>query len=462
MKRIFLILFVFLTFNSVLFAKITLPSVFADNMVLQQNSEVAIWGWSDPGETVKIVTSWNSKDTVKVKADNAAAWKTSIKTIGAGGPYSIQILGNSGAKLNNVMLGEVWVCSGQSNMEMSVNWKLINGEEEAAKANNPNIRIFHVQKIGADFPQQTCNATWTTCTPETMRATSAVGYFFARELQQKLNVPVGIIVSAWGGTPAEVWIEKSRIENNPELNKNKHSDDSQWWPGSPGKLYNSMISPFVPYGIAGAIWYQGESNCENYPVYSQLMKTLIENWRADFKKDFPFYLVQIAPFDYGDKGTSEYIREQEEIVSKTVPNTGMVVITDLVDNIKDIHPKDKLNVGKRLANYALAETYKQNVRAYKSPAYLSMQLEKGKIRLTFSDILTGLKCTGKTPERFLVAGDDQKFVPATAKIEGSTVVISSKLVKAPVAVRFCFDDTTMPDVFSNEGLPLAPFRTDKW
>ena len=462
MKHIFLTLAILFAFSIGLFAKISLPSVFADNMVLQQNSEVAIWGWSDPGEIVKIVTSWNSNDTVKVKASNAAAWKTTIKTIGAGGPYSIQILGNGGVKLNNVMLGEVWVCSGQSNMEMSVNWKLINGEEEAAKANNPNIRIFHVRRVGADYPQQNCDATWTLCSPETMRATSAAGYFFAREIQQKLNVPVGIIVSAWGGTPAEVWIEKSRIENNPELNKNKHTDNSEWWPGKPGTLYNSMIAPVVPYGIAGAIWYQGESNCENYSVYAQLMKTLIENWRADFKKDFPFYLVQIAPYDYGDKGTSEYVREQEEIVSKTVPNTGMVVITDLVDNIKDIHPKDKLNVGKRLANYALAETYKQHIGAYKSPAYQSMQLEKGKVRLTFSNILTGLKCTGKSPERFLIAGNDQKFVPATAKIDGSTIVLSSKLVKVPVAVRFCFDDTTMPDVFSNEGLPLAPFRTDKW
>jgi len=462
MKKILLALTIIFIFSTNMFAKIILPSVFADNMVLQQNSDVAIWGWSDAGETVKIVTSWNSKDTVKVKADNSAAWKTTIRTIGAGGPHSIQILGNSGVTLNNVMLGEVWVCSGQSNMEMNVNWKLINGEEEAAKANNPNIRIFHVQKIGAEYPQQTCNATWTLCTPETMRATSAVGYFFCRELQQKLNVPIGIIVSAWGGTPAEVWIEKSRIENNPELNKAKYSEKFDWWPGTAGTLYNSMIYPFVPYGIAGAIWYQGESNCGNYQIYSQLMKTLIENWRADFKKDFPFYLVQIAPYDYGEKGTSQYIREQEEMVSKTVPNTGMVVITDLVDNIKDIHPKDKLNVGKRLANYALTETYKQNVGAYKSPSYQSMQVEKGKVRLTFSDVLTGLKSTGKTPEKFLIAGDDQKFVPATAKMDGNTIVLSSKLVKVPVAVRFCFDNTTMPDVFSNEGLPLAPFRTDEW
>lgn len=462
MKRILMIFFALIAFNSALFAKIILPSVFADNMVLQQNSTVAIWGWSDAGETVKIVAGWNEKDTIKVKADNSSKWTTTIKTIGAGGPYSILILGSSRVELKNVMLGEVWICSGQSNMEWSVNHKIQNGEEEAAKANHPNIRIFHVQKIGAEYPQENCNATWTVCSPETMRSTSAVGYFFARELQQKLNVPVGIIVSAWGGTPAEVWIERSRIESNPTLNAHKYNEKFDWWPGTPGTLYNSMIAPFVPYGIAGAIWYQGESNCGNYQIYSQLMKTLIENWRADFRKDFPFYLVQIAPYTYGDKGTSEYLREQQELTTKTVPNTGMVVVSDLVDNVKDIHPRNKVDVGKRLANFALAETYKQNIGAYKSPAYQSMQVEKDKIRLSFSNVITGLKSTGKTPAQFLIAGDDQKFVPATAKIEGSTVILSSKLVKTPVAVRFCFDDTSMPDVFSNEGLPLAPFRTDKW
>lgn len=462
MKHILLTLVILFAFNINMFGKIILPSVFSDNMVLQQNSKVAIWGWSDPGETVKIVTSWNNKDTIKVKADNSSEWKTSIQTIDAGGPYSIQILGSGKVELKNVMLGEVWICSGQSNMEMSVNWKIINGEDEASKATNPNIRIFHVQKIGAEYPQQTCNATWTSCTPETMRATSAIGYFFARELQQKLNVPVGIIVSAWGGTPAEVWIEKSRIEKDPVLNMHKYSQHFDGWPGAAGVLYNSMIAPIVPYGIAGAIWYQGESNCGNYPIYSLLMKTLIENWRADFKKDFPFYLVQIAPYDYGDKGTSEYVREQEEIVAKTVPNTGMIVISDLVDNIKEIHPKNKLDVGKRLANYALAETYKQNIGAYKSPVFQSMQVEKGKARLTFSNVLTGLKCIGKTPAKFLIAGENKNFVPATAIMDGKAIVLSSKLVKTPVAVRYCFDNTTMPDVFSTEGLPLAPFRTDKW
>lgn len=461
MKRILLI-FLVLSFLSInMYGKINLPSVFADNMVLQQNSDVAIWGWSDPGETIKIVTSW-SKDTVTVKADNSSKWTTSIKTIAAGGPHSIEVLGNEKVKLNNVMLGEVWICSGQSNMEMNVNWKLINGEEEAAKADNPNIRIFHVQIIGAEYPQQNCVANWSVCSPETMRSTSALGYFFARELQQKLNVPIGIIVSAWGGTPAEVWIEKTHILNNPVLNKSKYTEHYDGWPGEAGTTYNSMIAPVVPFGIAGAIWYQGESNCGNYPIYSLLMKTLIESWRADFKKDFPFYFVQIAPYTYGSNGKAEYLREQQALASKTIPNTGMVVISDLVDNVKDIHPKNKLDVGKRLAAYALAETYKQNTGEYKSPTFESMKIEKNKVRINFSHAAEGLKCTGKSPAKFMIAGEDQKFVPGTSKIEGNAVIVSSKLVKTPVAVRFCFDDSTMPDIFSENGLPVAPFRTDKW
>ena len=462
MKQIVLILLVFSALSLQSIAQIVLPTVFADNMVLLQKSEVAIWGWSPAGDKIKIVCGWNNSDTVKVKADNTGAWTTTLKTVGAGGPFTVTISGSSKIQLNNVMLGEVWICSGQSNMEMSVNSKILNGEDEAAKAGNPNIRIFHVQKIGAKFPQNTCEAKWTVSSPETMRATSAVGYFFARELQQKLNVPVGIIVSAWGGTPAEVWIEKSRIENNPELNNNRYKDHIDWWPETPGVLYNSMIYPVVPYGIAGAIWYQGESNCGNYPIYSSLMKTLIENWRSDFKKDFPFYQVQIAPYAYGENGTSEFLREQQEIVTKTVPNTGMVVISDLVDDIKNIHPINKIEVGKRLANYALTETYKQNVGAYKSPSFESMKIEKDKVQIWFSNTAKGIKCTGKKPSKFLISGDDQNFVPAIAKIEGSTVILSAKAVKEPVAVRFCFDDTSMPDVFSTEGLPLAPFRTDKW
>lgn len=462
LMRVCLLTIFFSLCINISWAKIILPSVFSDNMVLQQNSDVAIWGWSNPGETVKIVTGWNLKDTFKIKADNLARWNTTIKTGKAGGPYTVQIIGEGGLELKNVLLGEVWVCSGQSNMEWHLSWNIFNGEEEAAKANHPSIRIFNIPKVSADYPQQDCRANWTVCSPEIIRSTSAVAYFFAQQLQEKLNVPVGIIVTAWGGTPAEVWVEKSRIEANPELNKNKYNEQHEGWPEKAGACYNSMIAPITPYGIAGTIWYQGESNCVNHKIYASLMKTLIDNWRSDFKKDFPFYFVQIAPYNYGENGTSEFVREQQDIVSKTVFNTGMVVVSDLVDNIKDIHPKDKLNVGKRLANYALVETYKQNIGSYKSPSFKSMQVVESKVILNFNDVLTGLQCTGKTPSKFLLAGEDQNFVTASAKIEGKTIVLSSKRVKNPIAVRFCFDDTSMPDVFSNEGLPLAPFRTDKW
>jgi sialate O-acetylesterase len=436
--------------------------MFGNNMVLQQNSEVAIWGWAIPQETVKIVCSWNQGDTVFAEVSNNAKWQTTIQTIDAGGPYSISISGSSNIKLDNVMMGEVWLCSGQSNMEMSVNQGIFNGEEETAKANNSNIRILHVQKIAADYPQLICQAEWEVCSPETMRSTSAVSYFFAKEIQQKLNVPVGIIVSAWGGTAAEVWIDRKRITENEKLDSAKYDIEVPWSPKDPGVLYNSMIYPVAPYGIAGTIWYQGESSRRNYWVYFLLMENLIEGWRSDFKKEFPFYLVQIAPFAYQEAKTSAYLREQQELIVKNVPKTGMIVISDLVDDFNNVHPKNKIDVGKRLANYALAETYGQKVGAYKSPTFQSMEIIKNKIRISFNDVITGLVCKGEHPSNFQVAGEDGNFVPAKASIDGKTILVSSKLIKNPVAVHHCFDDASIPNVFSEEGLPLAPFRTDNW
>ena len=461
MKHILSYIFIFIFFNTAVFGKIILPSVFSDNMVLQQNSKVTIWGWSNPSETVKIVSSWNRGDTVIAKANNNSYWETTIQTGAAGGPFTLRILGSTKVELKNVMLGEVWICSGQSNMEMTADWGIKNGTEEIKKANNPNIRIFHIEKMGAKYPQLTCHANWTESTPETMRSTSSLAYFFGRELQQRLNIPIGIIVSAWGGTPAEVWIEKSQIENNPILNKDKYNEHYDWWPDTPGALYNSMIAPIIPYSIAGAIWYQGEANRNNYQIYSLLMKTLIENWRKDFNQEFPFYLVQIAPFNYRDNGNSQFVREQQEMVTKTTPKTGMVVVSDLVDDINDIHPKDKYTVGKRLANFALAEVYHQNIGEYKSPTFQSIQIEGNKVFLTFINA-QGLKCTGKTPEKFLISGVDKNFLKANAKIDGNTIILSSKQIKNPIAVRFCFNDSTRADVFNSVGLPMAPFRTDNW
>lgn len=452
------VLLIVLLFNLSVSGKIILPSIFSDNMVLQQNTKVAIWGWGVPGQTVKIVAGWNTNDTISAKVNNQAKWETAVQTSNAGGPYSIQFLGTSNITLHNVMLGEVWLCSGQSNMEMTFEWGIKNGEQELKNADNPNIRVFSVDKIAAEYPQLDCKGAWTTSTPETIRKTSALAYFFGRELTQKLNVPVGIIVSAWGGTPAEVWIEKSRIENNPLLNKNKYNEHYDWWPDAPGALYNSMIAPVVPFAVAGAIWYQGEANRNNYPIYSLLMKTLIENWRTNFNRDFPFYFVQIAPFNYTDSKNSHFLREQQEMGTKIVPKTGMVVVSDLVNDINDIHPKDKLTVGKRLAAYALAEVYHQNTGEYKSPVFQSLRTEKNNLILTF-DNATGLKCTGIKPEHFLISGDNKNFVKADAEVKDNTVVLSSEQIKIPVAASYCFDDTTRADVYNEAGLPLAPFRT---
>lgn len=318
MKQFFLIVIVLFNFSYNGFGQVTLSTVFSDNMVLQQNSEVAVWGWGIPGEKIKIIASWNVKDTLIAVPDHHAKFLFNLKTIQAGGPYSLELIGSSKITLNNVMLGEVWLCSGQSNMEWSVNQGIKNGDLEATNAINKNIRIFHVQKIGADAPQQNCQGTWKVCSPEVMSESSAVGYFFAREIQQKLNVPVGIIVSAWGGTPIEVWMEKNSIIQNPELNKDKFKWPDANRPDEPGVLYNSMINPLIPYTIAGAIWYQGESNTMNHSVYASMMKTMIESWRKDFKKIFHSILSKSPHLSIGKVPMQNYFGNSSKLRLKTL------------------------------------------------------------------------------------------------------------------------------------------------
>jgi len=442
-------------------AQIKLPAVIGDNMVLQQNSEVAIWGWGDPGSFVKVSGSW-SHDTVRAMVSNEAEWLLKIKTPSAGGPFTLSIKGNDEVLLKNIMIGEVWICSGQSNMEWSADSKINNGDEEVKNANFQNIRFFHVKKMGSATVQNNCFAKWEPCTPETMHSFSAIGYFFSRNLNQKLNVPIGIIEVAWGGTPAEAWTRKDLVDADPLLKSCAAKLGTfEWWPSKPGVLYNGMIAPLLPYRIAGAIWYQGESNAETSDSYQKLLKTLIGNWRHDFGTEFPFYFVQIAPFAYGADAKAPIIREMQ-MKTLEVPRTGMVVVSDLVDNVKDIHPRNKQDVGLRLANLALAENYGVSGLAYKNPMYKSMSVEKGKVRISFDNVTSGLKTTGKEITCFEIAGDDKVFKPAKVKIDGNTAIVSSKEVKAPAAVRFSFSNDAIGNLFSNEGLPVAPFRTDDW
>lgn len=295
-----------------------------------------------------------------------------------------------------------------------------------------------------------------------MKTTSAVAYFFGRDLQKDLNVPVGLIVSAWGGTPAEVWTPEELVMNNPQIRDVMPDKTYPWWPVEPGVLYNQMINPVVPYALAGAIWYQGESNRDHASSYGILLKTMIEGWRKNFKKDFPFYLVQIAPHTYNsnDNGAA-LVREHQEWVSRTVPGTGMVAISDCVADVTNIHPTDKQNVGLRLANMALGKTYGQLASGYESPVFDRMTVNKNKAIISFLYADNGLVCKDKQLTGFMIAGEDGVFEPGKAQIKDNTVIVTSSRVKKPVAVHYCFDDATIGNLFSKEGLPVAPFRTDR-
>lgn len=443
-------------------AQVSLPSVFTDHMVLQQNSDVPVWGWGNASANLKVVGSWAPKDTATAVIKPDGTWATTLKTTAAGGPYTLTVLGDGNCELKDVMLGEVWLCSGQSNMEWTPMSNINNAEAEIAAANHPNIRFFHIPKRGATTPQNDCEASWATCTPDVMKKTSAVAYFFGRNLQKDLNVPIGLIVSAWGGTPAEVWVPEDVVLSDEKLKTVIPQQTYPWWPIEPGVLYNQMIHPVIPFALAGTIWYQGESNQDHAATYGVLMKTLIESWRKSFNRDFPFYLVQIAPFTYdaADNGPA-MVRECQEWVSRTVPGTGLVVVSDLVSDVKNIHPTDKQNVGLRLANLAMGKTYNRIPTGYESPLFKSMEVNKNKAVISFLHAENGLICKDKQLIGFRIAGEDGVFEPAKAELKGNTVIVSSPKVKIPKVVQYCYDHATIGNVFSKEGLPVAPFRTDR-
>jgi sialate O-acetylesterase len=463
MKRHYILLVSWLFIAQVSIAQLRLPAIFTDHLVLQQQSEVALWGWAGPSEELTITASWNKFDPMKTKTLNTGVWKTTLKTPVAGGPYTISIKGgNTELELKDVLIGEVWICSGQSNMEWSVNNGAADAVEEMPKANYPEIRLFNVSKSASDFPQARGEGQWQLCSPETMKGFSSVGYFFGKKLYTDLKVPIGLINVSWGGTPAEVWIPKEKIEADPELKQAAMQlKEYPWWPRESGAVYNGMIRPLVPFGIAGAIWYQGEGNTVAPMTYQKVMKTLIESWRSDFGKEFPFYFVQIAPYKYGRNYEGVLIREQQARLL-SVSRTGMVIISDKVDDVQNIHPKFKKPVGDRLANYALGDTYKRPLLGYQSPVYKSMLVDKGKVRISFDYAQIGLISEGGAPTQFTIAGEDRNFVPAVAKIDGGAVIVSAKTVKNPVAVRFCWDNTSIPNLFNKEGLPVSAFRTDSW
>jgi len=440
------------------FANVSLPAFFSDNMVLQRNAEVKLWGWGSPNEEITITTGWDNKQ-YKVTPDNQANWELTINTPGEGGQYNLNFKGYNEVTFKNVMLGEVWLCSGQSNMEWTANSGIDNAGAEIAAANYPNIRFFTVAKRTAKLAQLDLEGNWQVCTPETMKYSSAVGYFFAQHLQEDLkNVPIGIINSSWGGTPAEIWMPADYIAKNEVLAAAaaKHTP-AKWGPIEAGRAYNAMINPLVGFKVAGVLWYQGESNVGS-SVYDKTLGGLIASWRSAWKDEFPFYYVQIAPYKYeGDMTQGAVIRNSQRLVLQQVPKTGMVVISD-ISPVNDIHPRNKRPVGERLANLALTNTYNINKGVVNGPLYKSHQAKGRRLTVNF-DNAKGLNFKDKS-NMFEIAGEDGAYHQATAKIVNDAVVLTSDKVQNPVHVRFAWHSAGRANLFNGAGLPASSFISE--
>lgn len=460
MKKYLLAGILFL-FTVTSYAKIRLPNILGSNMVLQQKSTTKLWGWAEPGEKIKITSSWDNK-VIETVANGNARWQIDIQTPQAGGPYSITLQGGNTIVLDNILIGEVWVCSGQSNMEWSYNQGITSIKDEFSELSKRNIRLFNIPKTTSNTPQDNNEGNWSICDSNTIKNFSAVGYYFGKHLNEDLDVPIGLIGSNWGGTPAEVWTPEDLVEKNTVLKEaatnNKPTD---WWPVSPGYAYNAMIAPLVNYNIAGTIWYQGESNKETASSYTELINTMVESWRKAWNKEFPFYYVQIAPFRYERHGVGALLREAQA-KNLTTKNTGMVVISDLVTDTLNIHPTNKKDVGLRLANLALAETYGLKKDAYKSPMFKSLTVKDNQAIIDFDNATLGLVLKGDQAKELFIAGADQVFYPATVKIKGNQILVSNKQVRVPVAVRYQFSNAGIGNIFTKNNLPVAPFRTDNW
>lgn len=441
-------------------AEVRLPKIFGTHMVLQQQLPIKVWGWADPGERVEVSLAGQRRATT---ADAAGRWMVVLEALPAGGPHELVVAGSNQIKLEDVLIGEVWVGSGQSNMQWPIS-RSMNAEKEIAEANWPNIRLFTVTRKIAEKPQEDCEGSWSVCSPQSIADFSAVLYFFGRKIHQELGVPVGLIHSSWGGTVAEAWTSKEALESDedfaPILERGAVFNPKT--PNQPAVLFNAMIHPLLNFGIRGVVWYQGESNCARAEQYQKLFPTLIQDWRKRWGLgDFPFYFVQLAPFRYrnADPRNCAELREAQRLTLR-LPNTGMAVTMDIGD-VNDIHPTNKQEVGRRLALWALAKTYGKDI-VYSGPLYREAKTEGNKIRIFFDHVDGGLVVKGPELTHFQIAGADGEFKPAKAVIDGETVVVWSDEVPNPVAVRFGWSDDAEPNLFNAAGLPASPFRTDNF
>ncbi|MEJ6570878.1 MAG: sialate O-acetylesterase [Akkermansiaceae bacterium] len=425
-------------------ADVTLPAVFGNHMILQRDTPQHVWGTAEAGEKITVTFDRHSET---ITADADGNWLSGLPSMPSDGgkAHQLTVKGKNKIVLNNILIGDVWIGSGQSNMEWPLK-KTDNGKEFCAGAKHAGIRLFHIAKTQTNQPAKDVKASWKECTPENIPNFSAVLYHFGKEIHKEVNVPIGLINSSWGGSPIEPWIVTKT---------------------SSGKMYNGMIAPITKFPVRGTIWYQGETNVinKNGLSYGGKMKDLILGWRDVFdNKEMPFYFVQIAPWGnkrYAD-GQLPALWEAQTATLK-IPNTGMAVTTDLVSNIGDIHPRNKHDVGNRLARWALAKNYGKKDVIYSGPIFKAMKVKGNKIHLSFAHASGGLKSRdGKPLSEFTIAGADGKFVAAQAEIDGKTVVVSAKDIKSPKQVRFGWHRSTNPNLTNAEGLPTSPFQTNNW
>jgi sialate O-acetylesterase len=478
-------------------ADVKLPGLFSDHMVLQQGVRVPVWGWASDGE--KVTVSFRGKKLSATTRDGK--WMVNLPNQKAGGPDTLTVEGTNKIEVRDVLVGEVWICSGQSNME----WPLSSSfepDKDVATSANPNLRLFTAPKLKADAPVNDVKANWAQCDPETVKKFSAVAYYFGRDLQKSRGVPIGLIHTSWGGSPAEVWVREAVLAANPGYKKDildSHADQfkkyqaelAKWEsealkkegreptgrkpapPWKPAELFNGMIAPLIPYAVRGAIWYQGESNAGRAWQYRTLFPDLIRNWRQDWEQsDFTFLAVQLAPWDRNKKRSLESItaapgdsdwaelREAQLLSTKILPKVGLAVITDVGDK-DDIHPTRKEPVGARLALLARSIAYGEKIQA-SGPLYRAMQLKGDRIILSFDQVDGGLEARGGRLRGFAICAEDRKFVWANAEIDNGKVIVSTPEIHKPVAVRYGWADYPVVNLFNRAGLPASPFRTDNF
>lgn len=441
-----------------------LPSIIGDHMVLQENSNVKIWGWAEPNKEVPIIPSW-SQDTVRTKSTGDTKWLASIQTPAADNrTYTLTVQTQQRKiEVKDILVGQVWLCGGQSNMNYSAAQGITDMQEELQKPMNPTIRLFTVTRNSSPWYQEECEGKWQVCNAKSALWFSAVGYFFGKTLSEALSQPVGLINASWGGSPVETWTPASSMSKEPALKgmwtKNRKSKSPYNY--TIGSMYNAMIHPITNFALAGIVWYQGEANV-GHTSYADAFSLLIDSWRTRFGRDLPFYFVQIAPYKYKHPNSGAEIREQQARVAASKDRTGMVVVSDLVENVGDIHPRRKQEVGRRLANWALAETYGKPGSKYRHATFASITVKGQKAIIAFNNAEGGIVSDGNPAEALEICDASMVFRPARAMIDqkDGSLIVWNDAVRKPVAVRYMFSNEGIGNLKDTAGLPVAPFRTD--